>query len=186
MRRMFSYTIDEELELILPIMRDAEEIYAAVRENLEELKLWMPWVTDDYSIETAHDFIKKNLIELSETGAFAAAVKLNKKIVGTIGLHHLDSSNKSIQAGYWLGKNAQGKGIATRCTRVLIEYAFEELKLNRVQINCNVENVKSRAIPERLGFKLEGVHRQVEWLNDEFRDLAVYGLLKQDWRTFNI
>ena len=179
---MFSYKIDEDLELILPTERNAEEIYTAVRENLEQLKLWMPWVTDDYSIDTARDFIKKNLIEFAENGTFASGIKLKQKIVGTIGLHQFDTANKSIQTGYWLAKNAQGKGIATRCCRILIDYVFDELKLNRVQINCNVENIKSRAIPERLGFKLEGIHRQVEWLNEEFRDWAIYAMLKEDWR----
>ncbi len=179
---MFSYRIDENLKLVLPTERNAEEIYRAVRENLEELKLWMPWVTDDYSIETARDFIKTNLIEFAENNTFAVAVALNEKIVGTIGLHHLDSTNKSVQIGYWLDKQAQGKGLATRCCRVLINYAFDELKLNRVQINCNVENAKSCAIPERLGFRLEGTHRQVEWLNNAFRDLAVYAILAKEWK----
>ncbi|MDQ3131114.1 MAG: GNAT family N-acetyltransferase [Acidobacteriota bacterium] len=179
---MFSYKIDEELELSLPTERDAEEIFAVVRENIEQLKQWMPWVSDDYSIETARDFIKKNLIELAENGSFATAIKLDGKIVGTIGLHHLDSTNKSIQTGYWLAKNEQGKGIATRSCRVLIDYAFDELKLNRVQINCNVDNAKSRAIPERLNFQLEGIHRQVECLNGEFRDWAIYAMLKEDWK----
>ncbi len=179
---MFSCQIDNELKLALPTERDAGEIYAAVRENLEELKLWMPWVTDDYSIETARDFIRKNLIELAENNTFAAAVVLNEKIVGTVGLHHFDSANKSIQMGYWLDKEAQGKGLMTRCCRVLINYAFDDLALNRVQINCNVENTKSRAIPERLGFKLEGIFRQVEWLNGKFRDWAVYAMLAEEWR----
>jgi len=178
---MFSYQIDENLKLVLPTERDAEEIYAVVRENLKELKLWMPWVSDDYSIETARDFIKKNLIEMAENNTFAVAVALNKKIVGTIGLHHFDSANKSVQIGYWLDKQVQGKGLATRCCRVLINYAFKDLGLNRIQINCNVENAKSCHIPERLGFKLEGIHRQVEWLNEEFRDWAVYAMLKEDW-----
>jgi len=178
---MFSYQIDNELKLILPTERNAEEIYAVVRENLEELKLWMPWVADDYSIELARDFIKRNLIEFAENNTFAAAIVLDEKIVGTIGFHNLDTTNKLIQMGYWLDKQAQGKGLATRCCRVLINYAFDDLRLNRIQINCNVENVKSRAIPERLGFKLEGIHRQVEWLNEEFRDWAVYAMLKADW-----
>ncbi len=162
--------------------RNAEEIYRAVRENLEELKLWMPWVTDDYSIDTARDFIKTNLIEFAENNTFAVAVALNEKIVGTIGLHHLDSANKSVQIGYWLDKQAQGKGLATRCCRVPINYAFEDLGLNRIQINCNVENAKSRAIPERLGFRLEGILRQVEWLNNDFRDWAIYAMLAEDWK----
>jgi ribosomal-protein-serine acetyltransferase len=179
---MFSFRIDDELKLVLPFERDAEEIYTVVRENLEELKLWMPWVTDDYSIDTARDFIKTNLIEFAQNSIFAVAVALNEKIVGTIGLHHLDTNNKSIQIGYWLDKQAQGKGIATKCCRVLINYAFDDLKLNRIQINCNVENAKSRAIPERLCFKLEGIHRQVEWLNGKFRDWAIYSMLAEEWK----
>lgn len=179
---MFSFQVENELKLILPTERNAEEIYAVVRENIEELKLWMPWVTDDYSIETARDFIKTNLIELAENNTFAAAVALDEKIVGTIGLHHLDSANKSIQIGYWLDKQAQGKGLATKCCRVLAGYAFRDLGLNRVQINCNVENKKSRRIPERLDFRLEGIHRQVEWLNGKFQDRAIYAMLKEDWK----
>jgi ribosomal-protein-serine acetyltransferase len=179
---MFSYQVDENLKLVLPTERDAEEITNVVRENLEQLKLWMPWVTDDYSIKTARDFIKTNLVEFAQNNTFAAAVALDKKIVGTIGLHHLNSENKSVQIGYWLDKQAQGKGSATKCCRVLINYAFEDLGLNRIQINCNVENIKSRAIPERLGFRLEGIHRQGEWLNNEFRDWAIYALLKEEWK----
>jgi ribosomal-protein-serine acetyltransferase len=183
---MFCYEIDHELTLVLPMLHDAEELFAAVRENLEQLKLWMPWATDTYSIIEARDFIKKNLFELAANGTFAVCVVLRQKIVGTIGLHNLNEANKSVQLGYWLAKGAQGKGIATRCTRVLMDYAFNDLNLNRVQINCNVENTKSRAIPERLGFKLEGVQRQVELLNDELKDWAVYAMLKEDWRKFNI
>lgn len=181
---MFSFQIDENLKLILPINTDADEINRVVRENLEELKLWMPWVTNDYSIETARDFIKTNLREFAENNTFAAAVVSDKKIVGTIGLHHLNKENKSVQIGYWLDKNAQGRGIVTKCSKALINYAFETLKLNRIQINCNVANIKSRAIPERLGFKLEGIHRQVERLNNEFCDWAIYALLVEEWKFF--
>ncbi len=85
--------------------------------------------------------------------------------------------------GYWLAKQAQGKGLMTKCCRTLVNYAFDDLKLNRVQINCNVENTKSRAVPERLNFKLEGIHRQVEFLNGEFRDWAVYATLKEEWKS---
>jgi ribosomal-protein-serine acetyltransferase len=54
-----------------------------------------------------------------------------------------------------------------------------------VQINCNVENAKSRAIPERLGFKLEGIHRQVEFLHDRFGDWAVYAMLREEWEAMD-
>jgi ribosomal-protein-serine acetyltransferase len=57
------------------------------------------------------------------------------------------------------------------------------MKLNRVQINCNVENVRSRAIPEKLGFKLEGMLRQMEFVNGRFGDWAVYGMLRDEWEN---
>lgn len=161
----------------------AEEITEVVRENLEELKLWMPWAKDDYSVESAREFIKFNLSEFAKDGAFAASVYWEEKLIGGIGFHNLDLRNKSAQLGYWLAKEAQGKGIMTRCCRVLIDYLLGDFGLNRVQINCNVENAKSRAIPERLGFELEGVHRQVEWIRDSFRDWAVYAMLKEDWEN---
>ena len=179
---MFSYQIDENLKLILPQQQHAEEITRFVRENLDRLKPWMPWATDDYSIDSARDFISENLKRLAESGSFALNLVWNGKIVGSVGFHNLDLNNKSAHIGYWLAKEAQGKGFMTRCCRVLINYLFDDLKLNRIQINCNVENLKSRAIPERLGFELEGIHRQVEFFDNRFGDWAIYAMLREDWK----
>jgi ribosomal-protein-serine acetyltransferase len=180
---MFSYEIDENLKLVLPQQHHAEEITAVVLENLDELKPWMPWATDDYAIDSAREFISQNLKRLAESGCFAVSVVWNGKNVGSVGFHNLDTDNKSAHIGYWLAKEAQGKGLITRCCRVLIDYLFDELNLNRIQINCNVENVKSRAIPERLGFQLEGIHRQVEFFDNRYGDWAIYAMLKQDWKS---
>jgi len=179
---MFSYQIDENLKLVLSQQRHAEEITKVVQENLEQLKTWMPWAKDDYSIDSAREFIKFNLTEYAKNGSFSASIILEEKFIGAVGFHKLNLTNKSAHTGYWLAKEAQGKGIMTRCCRVLFNYLFDDVGLNRIQINCNIQNVKSRAIPERFGFKLEGIHRQIEWLNEEFRDWAVYAMLKEDWR----
>jgi ribosomal-protein-serine acetyltransferase len=179
---MLGYQIDENLKLVLPLPQHAEELTAVVRANLDRLSPWMPWANDDYSIAAAREFIERNLKTLAENGSFAMSVVLDDKIVGNMGFHNLDSNNKSAHIGYWLAREAEGKGLMTRCCRVLINYLFAELKLNRIQINCNVENAKSRAIPERLGFELEGIHRQVEFFDDRFGDWAIYAMLKQDWK----
>ena len=70
----------------------------------------------------------------------------------------------------------------TRATKTLIDFAFNNLNLNRVQFSCAVDNKKSCAIPERLGFKKEGIARQAEWLYDHFVDWQQYSLLKDDWK----
>ncbi|HEX9960697.1 MAG TPA: GNAT family protein [Pyrinomonadaceae bacterium] len=179
---MFSYEIDENLKLVLPLRQHAEEITAVVLENLDQLKPWMPWATDVYAIDSALEFIEQNLKRLAEAGSFALSVVWKGKIAGSVGFHNLDNDNKSAHIGYWLAEEAQGKGLITRCCRVLIDYLFDELKLNRIQISCNVENVKSRAIPERLGFQLEGIHREVEFFDSRYGDWAIYAMLKEDWR----
>ena len=68
----------------------------------------------------------------------------------------------------------------TRSCREMIAHAFSALGLHRVVIRCATENHRSRAIPERLGFKLEGIERQSQWLYDHFVDLAAYALLQTD------
>ena len=112
---MFSYQIDNNLKLILSQQNHAEEITRVVRENLEQLKLWMPWATDSYSIDSAREFIKFNLNEFARNGSFNASIIWNEKFVGGVGFHNLDLKNKSAQISYWLAKEAQGNGIITQC-----------------------------------------------------------------------
>ena len=180
---MFSYEIDENLKLVLPLPQHAEELAAVVLDNLDRFSPWMRWANDNYSIESTREYISRNLKTLAEKGSFTMCVVLDGKIVGNMGFYDLDLNNKSAHLGYWLAREAEGKGLATRCCRVLIEYLFDELKLNRIQITCNVENAKSRAIPERLGFQLEGIHRQVEFFDNRFGDWAIYAMLKEDWEN---
>jgi ribosomal-protein-serine acetyltransferase len=105
------------------------------------------------------------------------------ELAGVIGHLGVDWTNRSTELGYWLGASFQGNGLATMACRVLTEHAFHELELNRVEIRCAPENTRSRAIPERLGFREEGTLRQDEWLNDHFEDTVVYGMLAADWPT---
>jgi ribosomal-protein-serine acetyltransferase len=107
------------------------------------------------------------------------------EIAGQIGYNYFDWNDRRTEIGYWLGASFQGKGLITKSCRVLINYAFNELNLNRVEIRCGVENKKSRKIPENLGFREEGIVRQAEWLHDHFIDLVIYGMLANEWRDKN-
>ena len=68
----------------------------------------------------------------------------------------------------------------TQATQVLVDIAFKEYKLNRVEILAAEQNHKSRAIPERLGFIEEGCLHEYEWLYDHFVDHIVYGMLESN------
>ena len=183
--KMFSFQVDENVKLVLPQPHMAGELTAVVLENLDRLKPWMPWATKDYSADLANEFIARSLRAFADEGRFEAVIMFGNEIIGSIGFHNLDGTNRSAHVGYWIAGKYEGKGFVTRCCRAVIDYLFDTMDLNRVQINCNVENLRSRAIPERLGFKLEGIHRQVEFLHDRFGDWAVYALLREEWKAQN-
>ncbi|NTW87022.1 MAG: GNAT family N-acetyltransferase, partial [Holophagaceae bacterium] len=93
--------------------------------------------------------------------------------------------NRSAAIGYWLAREAEGQGLMTRAVTALLRHGFRDLKLNRIEIRAGIRNRRSRAIPERLGFRREGTLRQAERLADRFVDHAVYGLLADEWRASN-
>ena len=179
---MFSYRIDDDLELCLPEERHAEEAHALVRQNLGHLKKWLPWATEELSLEDTCDYIRQNLQQFAERQGFAMHIVFQSQIAGNVGYNTINWQDQKTEMGYWLGASYQGKGLMTKACRALIDHAFNELKLNRVEMQCAVDNRKSRRVPERLGFKEEGILRQAEWVHDHFNDLIVYGMLASEWK----
>lgn len=106
-------------------------------------------------------------------------------MAGQIEYNYLDWKNRKTEIGFWLGEFFQGKGLVTKSCRVLIDYAFNKLKLNRVEMRCGTENAKSRKIAQKFGFTEEGVIRHAEWLHEHFVDLVVYGMLESEWFGIN-
>ncbi|HQX42799.1 MAG TPA: GNAT family protein, partial [Niabella sp.] len=102
------------------------------------------------------------------------------RIIGRVGLHYIQKPNQTANIGYWLVANQQGKGIVTKAVKRVMKIGFEDLSLNRLEIKAAVQNIRSRAIPERLGFRLEGILRQAEVVQDAFYDQALYSFLKDE------
>ena len=178
---MFPHKVEENLEMRPAEFRFAGELHEVVVRNQEHLYAWMPWVRKNNKLEHTENYLKFSMQSFADNKARDFLILTDKKIIGLISLIKLDFVNKSAEIGYWLDKNQTGKGIATKCCSEILKYGFDDLKLNRIVIRCGSENIKSQAIPERLGFKQEGVFRQSEWLHDRFVDLVVYSLLKKEW-----
>jgi ribosomal-protein-serine acetyltransferase len=184
---MFSLKVDDEIEIQLFQLHDSDSLFKLVEENRYHLREWLPWVDSMTSSFQYHSIIPQWLKQFADYNGFNAGIRYKGRLVGGIGLHQIDWFNKQTSLGYYLGSKYEGKGIMTRTVRALLQYIFFELKLNRVEIRCGVQNTKSRAIPERLGFKQEGIIRDGEFLYDHFHDLVVYGLLYRDWlKTYSI
>jgi len=182
---MFTYKIDDDTDLVLIQPQHAEDLYALIEQNQNHIKEWSAWLKDDHTIEDTHIFIKRNLKQFAENEGFTIAIRYKGEMAGQIDYHYFDWANRKTEIGYWLGESFQGKGLVTKTCRVLIDYAFNELNLNRVEMRCGVENKKSRKIPEKLGFREEGVARQSGWLHDHFVDYVIYGMLANEWQEKN-
>ena len=179
---MFTKTIGDGLDLRLIEDRHVPELFECVRRNLARLRPWMPWATDDYSLDGCRAWQRAALERFARNDGFTAGVFERGRIVGTIGFHALVWKDRSTSIGYWLDAAAQGRGVMTAACRAMVDHAFGELGLNRVEVRCGTGNARSRAIPQRLGFTEEGVCRQGERVGDAYLNLVVYGLLADEWR----
>lgn len=179
---MFSYQIDTSTKIRLIEERHAEEFFALVNRNYERLLHWCPWLSEVETIEKTRGFLRGKLVRFAEGNGFTAGFFEENSLIGVIALEYVDKTNMMTEIGYWLDAQVTGKGLITKACSILVEYAFSELKMNRVQIRCASENMRSRAIPEKLGFTQEGVMRQAEKLSDRFVDLVIYGMLADEWK----
>jgi len=183
---MFCCKVDARTDLRLIERQQSGELFRLLEVNRQTLRRWHPWV--DY-LRTGTDVEKAVgswLLHYANNRGFYAGIWYDNRLCGVV--HHLnvDWPNHSTVLAYWLDAGHQGKGIMTACCRAVIAHAFDVWKLNRITIQCATDNTRSRALPERLGFKLEGIIRGIEWLHDRHVDHAMYSLLRSDpgtWRT---
>lgn len=182
---MFTYNIDDKTMLKMLDLRDSEQLFDLIIQSKDTLSEWLPFVDYTKSVDDTKGFIQSTMKQFSENNGFQAGIWYDGKIAGVIGFHKIDWNNKSTTIGYWLGNDYVGLGLMTKSVKTFIDYAMNDLNLNRVEIRAAVENKKSRAIPIRLGFKEEGCVRQAEWLTDHYVDHVVYGMLAPEWKSNN-
>ena len=179
---MFSFKVDDKIELCLLEERHAEELFSLLKQNQNHLQEELVWLDDQLSTDDAREYIRAGLRRFADNNGLRAGIWFDGKLAGIASLHNLAPADRRASLGYWLGASFQGQGLVTKACRVLINHAFGELKLNRLEIQCAPENQRSRRVAERLGFTQEGVMREAWWIRERFVDQVVYGLLASEWR----
>jgi ribosomal-protein-serine acetyltransferase len=178
---VLSFSLTGGYALRLLSESDLPELHALVDRNREYLAPWMGWAAEQTSQDTL-EFIRSTQRQLDRNDGFQTAViDPDEAIVGVIGFHAVSWRDRSAEIGYWLSADAQGRGIMTRATARLVDHAILEWKLNRIEIRAAPDNARSRAVPERLGFVLEGTLREAERVGDRYVDSVVYSMLARDW-----
>lgn len=178
---VLQFQLTEGQKLRLLDKSDAEELYALIDANRDYLMRWLPWAAGQ-TLQDTLAFIHRTREQLANNDGFQMTIVDDGKIVGIVGFVGVSWQHRSTTIGYWLAESAQGCGTMTRAVRALANHALETWQLNRVEIRAGVDNARSRAIPERLGFNQEGVLRDAELIGDRYVDQAVYAMLAREWR----
>lgn len=144
--------------------QDAEELAAAVHESLDHLRPWMPWATEDNATAVAQAARLKDADRLWEEGTECVYLMRldgeSSDVVGAIGLHRRIGPG-AVEIGYWTHANHAGRGYMTAAARAITEVAESLPDIQRVEIHTDEANVRSAAIPPKLGYRLDRVDERI-------------------------
>lgn len=102
--------------------------------------------------------------------------------IGSVGLHKINPKDQTAVLGMAIGeKNYWGRGYGTEAARLILDYGFKTLNLNRVSSSAFDFNDRSINMHRKIGFKEEGRLRKARFINGQFHDEVLFGLLRNDW-----
>ena len=176
---MTEIQVDSEITLRTPTLSDAERLFKLINSNRAHLREWLPGLLAVETIEQERKWLQERITDTG--GEKPLLIIMDGNVVGIIAAH-IQEQNASAEVRYWLAEGQQGRGITTRSCAAIVDELLRVQGMNRIAIRAAVENTRSRAVPERLGFVHEGVERQAVKLPDGFVDMAVYSMLASEWR----
>lgn len=179
---MVSILIDDDVLLRTYQLEDAPELFKAVDNSRAHLRKWLAWVDSTTRPEHSQQFIQQSLAAQNKQEALALGIFYKQELIGGIGMHAWDHTLKKAQIGYWIKKEYEGKGIVSSCLVRFVDFLFEKVGLNKIEIQFLAENQRSAMVAERLGCKIEGILRDGTIMNGNFKDIVLSGLLKREWK----
>ena len=169
--------------LLMPIdPDDAPEMWTAIDGSRAHLERWLPWVPFNSDPAANQRFTDACAADWDAGRAlrFTIRERATRSLVGVVGLEACVHLHRSCELGYWLRKEASGRGLMTEASRVVLEFAFRHMGAHRVRVAASTENHASLQVIARLGFRFEGIMRQAEFCSRRWLDHAVFGLLSTD------
>lgn len=175
-------TLQNELVILKRyVPEDADGLFQAVRDSVEEIYPWLVWCHPDYQLSESQQWISQQIQFWDEGKEFSFTIRNRREhLVGGCGLNHLKPEDKVANLGYWVRSGYTGKGYATAATELLAQFAFDQLDARRVEIVAAVDNVPSQRVAARAGAKREGVLRNRLFLHEKSHDAIMYSLVPED------
>lgn len=149
-----------------------------------EVPRWVLTIPSPYTEEDAVSFLRfaadqRAAERGAHLGVFAEGED-GEGLAGGVALAPVDWGNRTAQLGYWTALSFRNRGIARAASRLLVDWAFGPLALERIELTCAPDNVASSRVAEAIGFRREGHLRGHMWTPEGRRDSLLFGLLRSD------
>lgn len=142
------------------------------------------FVPHPYTPEAAGEFIQRGQAGWRDGEAYVFGIieKSSQCFAGCMGIHPVPEHNRA-EVGYWIGLPYWGRGLATAALRLLLQFGFERLELNRVEAGHFVHNPASGRVMEKAGMRFEARRCQYVLHHDQYKDVLWYAILRGDYQA---
>ena len=170
----------ERLLIRSPLPGDGPEVYAAVRESIEELSPWMAWPKEHRTVDDSEASARRARVAFQARSELRLHLYLkgSDTLVGIAGLQDIDWDVPKFEIGYWCRTGYTGHGYTTEAVKAITSLAFDTLGAGRVEIRCDPRNHMSARVAERAGFQLEAtLHNNELGTDGNLRNTLIYSRL---------
>ncbi|WP_456270965.1 GNAT family N-acetyltransferase [Bacillus sp. AK031] len=161
---------------------DGSVVNQAIRDSYSELKAWLPFAQEIPAVDETEINLRNAHINFLKRDSFRFLIfhKETNEFIGTTSLLGIDWDIPKCEIGYWINTRWGGHGYMTEAVKALSEFGLDHLHFRRIEIRCESTNLKSRAIPKKLGYVLEGTLRNDDLSADGrmLTDTCVYSIIK--------
>lgn len=167
-----------QLKLLPASISLAQEVFDIYNTDVAAMFFWVPNGLPKRVEEVLLEMVENETNEKS----CMYYVYENKKLLGQVGFSNIGWKHGVGSIGYWLRKEARGKGVVSYVLPEIERLGFEDLNMRKLIINCAGDNMPSRKVAERHGYKLDAVCRQdVVYPDGSIHDNCEYSKLKSEW-----
>lgn len=168
---------------LLPIdVSDGAALWEAIDGSRWHLERWLPWVPFNSTPDASMRYAEACTLDWDAGRAvrFALRDRGTDQLLGVVGLDSCVHLHRSCELGYWLRREATGRGLMTEAAKAAIGFAFKTMGVHRIRCAAATDNVPSLRVILRLGFRFEGIARQAELVGSRWLDHALFARLATD------
>jgi RimJ/RimL family protein N-acetyltransferase len=161
---------------------DVDALFAATRESVRELSVWLPWCSANYSPADSGAFVQSRDAEWDKGDHYSHAIHdlETGMFLGGVGLNFINHPHRFANLGYWVRTSQTGRGVATAAVRLAARFGLRELGFHRLEIVTAAGNLASQRVAEKVGAHREGVLRKRLLIHEQTHDAVLFSLVAED------